>query len=416
MRGLFGLFVLGILFLPLGLFGLAVTCIESSARVEREAVMTAASVEQAKSLLGKHDPRTTQAGEIKTIVMNDLELNLVLNHVINLLASGGAIVEIQDSSLAVFVTLNLSKFLSGYYLNIDAMIDFGADGPSIGRLNIGQVSFPPRVIDAVAAFGLEHLYRGSRVQNADEVIRSIDISGQRLAITYSWDAGIVDAVRDRLIPNEARESLRIYHELLVKKIERGGDQISFMDLLTAVFDMATQRSIERDPVAENRAAIVVLAAYVNGRSLTALAPETGLWVKPRRLELKIKGRQDFVQHFATSAGLAVAGGSVIANAVGLYKEIEDADGGSGFSFKDLTADKAGTRFGQLAVQSTSSARELQKALGSGIDSSALIPSVAGLEENLADDVFVSRYGGIKGRKYLQVVADIDARIAASPLY
>ena len=198
------------------------------------------------------------------------------------------------------------------------------------------------MIDAVAAFGLEHLYCDSRVQNAEEVIRSIDISGQRLSITYLWDVGIVDAVWDRLISREAREILCIYHELLVIKMERGGDQISFVNLLTAVFDMATQRSIERDPVAENRAAIVVLAAYVNGRSLTALAPEAGSWVKPRRLQLKIKGRQDFVQHFVTSAGLAVAGGSVIANAVGLYKKIEDADDGIGFSFKDLTADKAET--------------------------------------------------------------------------
>ena len=123
-----------------------------------------------------------------------------------------------------------------------------------------------------------------------------------------------------------------------------------------------------------------------------------------------------MQHFATSAALAVAGGSVVADTIGLVKEIDDADGGSGFSFKDLAADKAGTRFGQVAVETEESAIVLQRRLARDVRDEMLIPNTTGLEENLAEADFERRYGGVGGEKYNAVVQEIERLLSESQLY
>ena len=51
----------------------------------------------------------------------------------------------------------------------------------------------------------------------------------------------------------------------------------------------------------------------------------------------------------------------LSDVIGLYKEIEDSRGGSGFSFNDIAADRAGTRFGEKAVASEDSARGIATA-------------------------------------------------------
>ncbi len=72
----------------------------------------------------------------------------------------------------------------------------------------------------------------------------------------------------------------------------------------------------------------------------------------------LHGRHDLPRHFMGSAAIAVSGGGALSQAIGLFKEIDDSRGGSGFSFVDLLADRVGTRFGSLAVASRASARRI----------------------------------------------------------
>ena len=46
-------------------------------------------------------------------------------------------------------------------------------------------------------------------------------------------------------------------------------------------------------------------------------------------------RDDFPKHFIISAALAAHAGTPLSDAVGVYKEIADSRGGSGFSFGTL---------------------------------------------------------------------------------
>jgi hypothetical protein len=125
------------------------------------------------------------------------------------------------------------------------------------------------------------------------------------------------------------------------------------------------------------------------------------------------GREDFTLHFLISAVIAAEAGTPLADAVGLWKELADARrGGSGFSFDDIAADRAGTRLGEVAVRD---AERLQARLAAGVVESDLMPPVADLPEFLPEAEFIARFGGIGAPAYQRMIEDIDARIAALAL-
>ena len=140
-------------------------------------------------------------------------------------------------------------------------------------------------------------------------------------------------------------------------------RVTVGELLQPLLVLAAERTAAAPqtttPAAENRAALVVLAFYVNGKGLDAIHPPAASWPRPAARRVTLASRGDTAQHFTISAALAATAGSPLSDAVGLYKELEDSRGGSGFSFNDLAADRAGTRFGELATASGDGARKLQ---------------------------------------------------------
>jgi hypothetical protein len=184
--------------------------------------------------------------------------------------------------------------------------------------------------------------------------------------------------------------------------------------LQPLFALARQRSAGGDgalAAAENRAALMTLTLYANGRGIADVLPAARDWPRPRALHLTLAGRDDFPLHLLISAALAVEGSSALSRAVGIYKEIADSRGGSGFSFNDIAADRAGTRLGELAVRSP---QRLQDMLARGVQETDFMPTWADLPEFLAEPDFKRRYGGVGGAPYLAMVAEIDRRIAALP--
>lgn len=127
---------------------------------------------------------------------------------------------------------------------------------------------------------------------------------------------------------------------------------------------------------ENRSALIVLAFH--GKGLAALAPEARAWPPARRHVVTLAGRSDLPQHFTISAVLAATAGSPLSDVVGLYKELDDARHGSGFSFNDLAADRAGTRLGALAAGAAAGRERLRKTLVAGLSENDLIPRGARL--------------------------------------
>ena len=221
-----------------------------------------------------------------------------------------------------------------------------------------------------------------------------------------------------LVPPADAQHLRAYVERLSHVMAKTPPQeVSLATLMAPLFTLARERSAAGtaagEAARENRAALIVLTFYVNGRNLAALTPEARDWPKPLPRTVTLAGREDFPKHFLVSATLAAESGGALADAVGLFKEVDDARGGSGFSFNDIAADRAGTRFGELAVRSP---ERLQAALAAGPKEADFMPDVRDLPEFMPDAEFKRRFGGVGAPAYKKMMSDIEARVAARPLY
>ncbi len=414
------------LLLLFGMLAVLALCIESSPLVVEQAPLNAADIARAKQVFRQHRLGHLRSGETKTITLSENELNLLARHLAERANSVGAVLNIKEGLLALKSTWDISAFLpyksqDSSYLNLEVVIGSSSGGSGIKDLNIhalrvGQISFPSVLIDAVLQLVIDHIEADPVIQEGEKIIRALDIGAKNVALTYQWRADSIDRLRGRLVTSDERRALAAYHQFLVSEVDRQGRALTFTRLLEATFHFAQRRSKNADPVAENKAAIIVLAAYANGGGLSGLIPEARDWPKPRRAKLRLHDRRDLVKHFMTSSALAIAGGGAMSNAIGLRKEIDDASSGSGFSFIDLAADRAGVYFAERAMASAATARDLQSRLARGRGKTLLMASINGLEENLSKVVFERRYGGPGDKRYQQVVGMIDRRINNLALY
>ncbi|TWT87740.1 hypothetical protein Mal64_32830 [Pseudobythopirellula maris] len=120
----------------------------------------------------------------------------------------------------------------------------------------------------------------------------------------------------------------------------------------------------------------------------------------------VRGRVDLAKHFFVSAGLALRAGDEQARAIGLAKELVDSQGGTGFSFADLAADRAGVRFGREVAEG----RVAMASLAAGFRPADYCPAVDGLQEGLTLQDVIGRYGGQGDPRFDAELAGIDGRI------
>lgn len=169
----------------------------------------------------------------------------------------------------------------------------------------------------------------------------------------------------------------------------------------------------QEPAAALRALLVVSSLQVLGRDLAPWLPEARRFGRLPALPLQLAAREDMAMHFLVSALLAWQGGERAAAVLGLAKELADRRGGSGFSFNDLAADAAGSRFGRLAAADPAA---LLRRLAAGLPEPAFFPAVADLPEYLSEQAFRERYGDVGSPAYAAELARLQARIDALPLY
>jgi hypothetical protein len=129
----------------------------------------------------------------------------------------------------------------------------------------------------------------------------------------------------------------------------------------------------------------------------------------------LDGRRDLRQHFALSAAFVAVGREAQAFALGELKELLDAaPGGSGFSFDDLAADRAGMRFARAALAGgPADWRAAADLLDAG---ATILPPLDGLAAGLSAEAFASAYGDLDDPRYAALVDEIDRRLDALPLY
>lgn len=390
--------------------------LEQRPLVEREVALSPAHVARAHELLRRHDPRAQREGQARRVRLSREDLELLANHALARFGQGGAVVRLapERASLAASIVVPANPF--GRHLNLRADFD-GADAwPRLTRVGLGRLYVPPAVAEAV----LRDLGRRWAGEDAAALLRetidAIRFGDGYLDLVYTWRADLPARLRDVALAPDEQARLRDYHVRLSAAVLPEAGAIGLETLLAVVFARAAERARDGDAVRENRAALVALALQVNGNQHRALVPDAPAWPPGRARRVVLHARHDLAQHFLISAALAAAAGTPLAEVVGLYKELADADDGSGFSFADLAADRAGMHFGQIATATAAAAVALQRQAATGLAVTDFMPAIADLPEGLSAAEFARQFGDTDSPAYQRLSAEIDRRIATCAIH
>ena len=407
-RLLAGLFTLVFAAL-LGAGVLLFAAIDTKPLVDRSETVSTDAIDQARHLLLANDPRRLRAGEERSAVIPAALLDEGINYVATRVLHGrGALSLEQDAA-----EIRLSVRLPGKpgYLNLRATVPEAAGEPRIAAASIGDVPLPAFVADAALSLALGALGYEQQWRLARDAIRELAFDPARgvIEVRYVWNPELLDSARAAALApadvDRIREAHAAFAELLENK--HRGERVPLAEVLAPLMSGHGQARAQR------RAALLVLASSLAGGNLAAIIPDAASWPQPPRVALTLRGRYDSAQHFVVSAALAAWAGEPVATAIGLYKELEDARRGSGFSFADLMADRAGTRLGELVAADP---QNLDQVLAGDLTDADLLPPLDGLPEFLPEAEFRRRYGGPGEPAYEKVADEIERRLSGLALY
>ncbi|MDX1734106.1 MAG: hypothetical protein R3228_07060 [Halioglobus sp.] len=395
--------------------------IEQKARVVPVAGATAGDVARLRDLLRYQDPRYLSHGARSSAALTERDINLGL----------GASPYSDRLTARVAITPGLAMLHSsvrlpanprGNYFNASLMVSESRGQLALEELQVGPVTLPGMLLAPAAAL-LDHLLR-ARLPEYDRVrraLRAVWLQERAVQLDYQWDEVLARQLeargRDAVMPAHEREAFAAYYREAVENSRRARRGASLDALLQPLFALASRRSVGGDTAKENRALLLVVGTVVRGASAQLLLGEEQAQRlgRVRAVGWTLQGRADLAQHFGISAALAVAGGSALADAIGVFKELDDSRGGTGFSFVDLLADRAGVALAERATGARADA--VQRLLGGpGLREEDYMPDIALLPEGLLELTFLRRYGDLDDPRYAAAQAEIERRIAALPVH
>lgn len=391
--------------------------IERQPLVQQATPVSHDDIARARQLLRGNDPRRALPGITRAVVLTQRDLELLLNQAGQRFGDLRSRVRLQAGLALVQTSLPLPTSTSDGWLNVQAVLRETDGLPEVQRLRLGRLPVPGWLAEAVLPRLLVALDLQAQGELAQRLVSRVAFRSQHLVLAYSWPDNAPLALTNTLLRPDEQARLRIYADRLATLstalAAKGSAPVSMAQLLPPLFALAAQRSPDAASAArENRAALVALAFNAYGSGLAPLIASAPRAPGRRAPPVTLAGRQDSAQHFLISAALAAEGGGPLADAIGLYKEVADSRGGSGFSFNDLAADRAGTRLGLLALRNPLA---LQARLAKDVRETELLPDVSDLPEFMREADFKRRYGGVDAPAYRQLMIDIEARLDRLPL-
>lgn len=203
------------------------------------------------------------------------------------------------------------------------------------------------------------------------------------------------------------------------------DQWYAGDKLTEFYvRQAALAAVQLEPQEPEKAFLLSLGIFLDESGVLLKFPATAAFVanvepkSQRESRLSILGsptmrdRRDLAQHFFLSAYLTATMGPQVTLSIGLAKEMKDADGGTGFSFIDLTADRAGIAFAQHVAAGKIPLEELSQRF----TVADYLPPVDDLVEGLQLDELKTRYGELADDAFQAELKRIETRILGLPVY
>lgn len=429
--------LLTLLLLGLLASGMAAAALQASPSVVRGADPTHEDVARAMVLLRQQDPRRRPGDNVHELSLSERDMELLLNHAGQRWLKSTVQVRLLRDSAEVRASVHAPANPFGRWINLRATLEQTAGLPALRSLQIGSLPLPTWLALPAARWLAAQRGLADEIDQALSALQQVGFEPQELQLRYVWRGGGESRrLLAALVPPGDQARLRIYNDRLASLVAgaalgrapgpraamapdldtpaAGMPTVSLARLMGPMFDLARQRAASgADAAEENRAALLVLTLVAIGRNIASVLPDAATWPQVPRVQPMLLDRADLPQHLLVSAVIAAEGTSPLSQAVGIYKEVADSRGGTGFSFDDIAADRSGTRLGAAAVQDPV---RLQQFLGGGVSEAQILPRVDDLPSNMPEAEFQRRFGGVDHPAYRAMLDTIDHRIDALDLW
>jgi hypothetical protein len=418
---------LGVL-VVLGGLALAAAALEKQPAVPERPPLTSEQKRQIVSLFRDKDPRQVPAGETRTIRLSGAELDQLVSWVASVGLRARTALTLAPGGVSGVAAVRVPR--TGRWLNVTGSTRVGIEKGRLSlsgpRLSVGRLTVPPLLLDALAPLAVAGLQGDRDLRRVLPAVEALRLDSDEASLTFrrvDMPRGLVARLVWGEEPSDGMKDAvyaQVDRLLSVLPGAPPGDA-RFEAALESAFGLARERSARGSAVEENRAAILALG-IVLGHSRVArgvgdkLDEHRAALADQLRSRTTLRGRADWTRHFTVSGALTVMSAVAPSDAAGLLKEELDAKEGEGFSFGDLMADRAGTRFAEIATRDEERAAAVQERLAGGFWVDEYFPRADDLPENIKDAELQSRYGGVGGPLYRRTAEEIERRIAACAAY
>lgn len=375
-------------------------------------VLNREDIDRAKQILHISPQERDQ---VKTISLNAKDINIASRYILDHVVENATQIAIEERVLFIQIAVYVPRTVWGQYLDFSFKLIQDGDHIRIKSFKVGEISIPDKAANALAPWIVEHTPLNRYYSIARQYIQNIEIANGTLNISYL--GAIIDATKQLAISkHKSYPNLYTYQQQINEIVNRHDPawRLSLAQLVQPLFAYAYAHSDEDTAIQENRTVLIAIASYIYKRELRRFLP-LGL-VYSKEYSVYAYKRVDVPQHFIASALITAVDSSLFSEKLGLDKELGDAESGSGFSFVDLCSDQAGTLFGQMAISSPQSARELQKRAADISEYQALIPDIQGLPEHMDEAEFIRRFQRVGSHEYQMQLQEIQNRLNALAFY
>lgn len=332
-------------------------------------------------------------------------------------------VNIAENQMLAAATIPV--FGERLFLNVSTLVQSSEKEAALDYVQVGRAKLPGRMVLWWGEMTGNWYLRGQQASLVRQAIRQVIVQDNLLIVHYQWPEQFhVNALlrkRDQLQPFGDPARMQHYYQLLASYpvMEARVSLVTYLELLFREAGIRTANDVETSALEENQAAILALAVFLGGAEFEIVLGNLrgAMPVSPRRHQVTLAERVDLQLHFVYSAAIKTLTNRDIGFLAGEMKELLDANpGGSGFSFADLLADKAGIRFAEAALASEASARYLQDALSQGIEEHQILPDISSLPEHIHYDAFVADFEHVDSVAYRAMLRQIESALNALDLY
>ena len=418
--------VLSIVVLSIGLLILVFLVFSTEPTVKEPAQLEHTDISSIKKQFSESNPFKRKRYGLRHVAFDEKTLNQAVHLAMKQLNQIPVSINLETGFAKIQASLKVPTELFSLYLNIDFDVIPTDQIFELENVTIGNFRIPNWIVRKVTPYAMQSASnRYPDYMELISAIRRIDIQPQRVNVSYRWNNVIANRAqsitRDALLSAREQKLVSIYYAHL-SDISRltFWRKTSLDKIIRPMFQLAQERTINgANPIEENRAVILTLGLAATAVPIRHLIDiDKSKRVRNVRLyHLTLRDRRDLMQHFLISAALTVSTDKGLTDAIGLSKEMEDSQGGSGFSFADLLADRTGVKFAETAIADKNKAIQLQAFMSrSELKESDYMPSYKELPEAITSLEFKKRFIDVKNKKYLFVENELEQRILSTPLY